>query len=82
MPTITTLKKILNKNNISIKNMNMKEIKKGYNVELEHGNKNPKTNVTNDDVEMTLKIVMAHMSENSDYYKYYNGKGKEYLISM
>ena len=40
----------------------------GLNIELEHGTIDPKTNVTNDDLEMTAKIALAHLNEYSDYY--------------
>lgn len=40
------------------------------NVELEHGSKLGKqTNVTNDNLVMTTKIVLAHLLEFPDYYK-------------
>lgn len=40
------------------------------NVELEHGSKLGKlTNVTNDNLLMTTKIVLAHLLEFPDYYK-------------
>ena len=41
---------------------------KCYEIELEHGSVNPKTNVTNDDKIMTLKIALAHLNEYPDYY--------------
>jgi len=40
----------------------------GLNIELEHGTVNPETNVTNDDLEMTAKIALAHLNEYNDYY--------------
>ena len=42
----------------------------GLNVELEHGSKfGDITNITNDNPEMTARIVMAHLIEFPDYYK-------------
>jgi hypothetical protein len=38
-------------------------------VELEHGKKFPKTNVTNDNLLMTSKIAAAHLNEFPDYYQ-------------
>ncbi|HII53562.1 hypothetical protein COT30_05175 [Candidatus Micrarchaeota archaeon CG08_land_8_20_14_0_20_49_17] len=38
------------------------------NVELEHGTRDPHTNVTNDDPIMTGKIALAHLNEFPDYY--------------
>lgn len=40
----------------------------GLNVELEHGTRDPETNVTDDDDIMTGKIALAHLKEFSDYY--------------
>ncbi len=44
------------------------EFLQGYGVELEHGTKFPRWNVTNNDPIMTAKIVMAHLEELPDYY--------------
>lgn len=38
-------------------------------VELEHGTENAISNITNDDLDMTFKIVMAHLVEAPDYYQ-------------
>jgi Protein of unknown function (DUF5661) len=40
----------------------------GLNVEAEHGNADPSTNVTNDDPSTTGKIALAHLNELPDYY--------------
>ena len=40
----------------------------GMDVEIEHGNGNPVTNVTNDDPLITAKIALAHLNEFPDYY--------------
>ena len=40
----------------------------GINVELEHGTINPFTNVTDDNLEMTAKIALAHLNEYPNYY--------------
>jgi hypothetical protein len=37
-------------------------------VELEHGYRDPLTNVTNDDPVITGKIALAHLYEFPDYY--------------
>jgi hypothetical protein len=47
---------------------NVKQFQKGMNVELEHGARDSKTNVTNDDALMTGKIALAHLNEYPDYY--------------
>ncbi len=40
----------------------------GLQVELEHGLVDARTNVTNDDLLTTAKIVLAHLTENTRYY--------------
>ena len=47
---------------------NVEQFKMGLDVELEHGLRSPKTNVTNDDEIMTGKIALAHLNEFPDYY--------------
>jgi len=46
----------------------VKEFWIGLHVELEHGRRDPVTNVTNDDPVMTGKISLAHLNEFADYY--------------
>lgn len=41
---------------------------RGLEVELEHGARDPETNVTNDDPVLTGKIALAHLKEFPDYY--------------
>jgi hypothetical protein len=40
----------------------------GLNVELEHGTKDPATDLTHDDPIATGKIALAHLKEIPDYY--------------
>jgi hypothetical protein len=40
----------------------------GLNVELEHGRRDPATDVTHDDPIVTGKIALAHLNEIPDYY--------------
>lgn len=40
----------------------------GLNVELEHGRKDPETDVTHDEPVLTGKIALAHLKEMPDYY--------------
>jgi hypothetical protein len=47
---------------------NIQQFKKGMAVELEHGTRDPVTNVTNDDLLLTGKIALAHLKEFPDYY--------------
>ena len=44
------------------------EFLRGINIELEHGLISPETNVTNDDLEKTAKIALAHLNEYPNYY--------------
>ncbi len=44
------------------------QFRRGMDVELEHGLRDPATNVTNDDPLMTGKIALAHLNEFPDYY--------------
>jgi hypothetical protein len=40
----------------------------GLAVELEHGTRDPETDVTGDNLEMTGRIALAHLREIPDYY--------------
>jgi len=60
--------KIANKLNIKFDKFNVSEFLTGLNIELEHGTINPKTNVTNNDLELTAKIALAHLNEYPNYY--------------
>lgn len=40
----------------------------GVSIEFEHGKLNEATNVTNDDLEKTVKIAVAHLNELPNYY--------------
>lgn len=42
--------------------------RRGMEVELEHGLRDPETNVTDDDPLISGKIAWAHLKEFSDYY--------------
>jgi hypothetical protein len=44
------------------------QFRMGLEVELEHGRRDPKTDVTHDDPIMTGKIALAHLHEFPDYY--------------
>jgi hypothetical protein len=46
----------------------IEQFRKGMDVELEHGSRDPLTNVTSDDALMTGKIALAHLKEFPDYY--------------
>ena len=44
------------------------QFRRGLEVELEHGARDPETNVTDDDELLTGKIAWAHLKEFPDYY--------------
>ncbi len=44
------------------------QFRRGLEVELEHGARDPETNITNDEMELTGKIAWAHLKELPDYY--------------
>ena len=44
------------------------QFRRGMDVELEHGIRDPSTNVTDDDLLITGKIALAHLNEFPDYY--------------
>ncbi|HEY8792363.1 MAG TPA: DUF5661 family protein [Gaiellaceae bacterium] len=46
----------------------VEQFRKGMGVELEHGLRDPQTNVTDDDPVVTGKIALAHLHELPDYY--------------
>jgi hypothetical protein len=53
---------------ITFKNYDIEQFRMGMDVELEHGTRDPHTNVTSDDPVMTGKIALAHLNEIEDYY--------------
>ena len=48
--------------------VDLEQFRMGLFVELEHGTRDPETNVTNDDLSLTGKIALAHLKEFPDYY--------------
>lgn len=62
------LKNIAKQAKIDISKYDTKQLAMGYKVELEHGAANPKTDVTHDDPLKTLKIAIAHLDEDPEYY--------------
>ena len=66
--TLDEAKEIGDSIDIDWNQINPKEFRMGLKIELEHGNKNPDTNVTDDDMEITAKIALAHLNEIPDYY--------------
>ena len=48
--------------------VDLDQLRIGMDVEVEHGRRDPLTNVTDDDPMMTAKIALAHLRELPDYY--------------
>ena len=48
--------------------IDLEAFRRGMEVELEHGSRDPRTNVTDDDPILTGKIALAHLLELPDYY--------------
>ena len=46
----------------------VEQYRMGLDVEMEHGTRDPETNVTGDDPIVTGKIALAHLREFPDYY--------------
>ena len=46
----------------------VEQLRMGMDVELEHGARDPETDVTGDDALTTGKIALAHLREFPDYY--------------
>lgn len=53
---------------IDWKKTDLEQFRTGLAIELEHGGADPQTNVTNDDLQLTGKIALAHLKEYPDYY--------------
>ena len=53
---------------ITFDKFSVEDLMTGVNIELEHGSVNALTNVTNDDLLLTMKIALAHLNEFPDYY--------------
>ena len=47
----------------------VEQFRRGLEVELEHGRRDPQTDVTHDDPLITGKIAWAHLKEMPDYYE-------------
>lgn len=53
---------------VSFDKFSFEDLVRGIYIELEHGVVNPATNVTNNDLETTMKIALAHLNEYPNYY--------------
>lgn len=61
-------KKIGERLGIKWNKFDVEQFRMGMDVELEHGNVDSNTNVSNDDPLTTGKIALAHLNEFPDYY--------------
>ena len=66
--TAEEAKNIGDKLGIAWDRFDVEQFRMGLDVELEHGLRDPSTNVSNDDPIITGKIALAHLNEISDYY--------------
>ena len=66
--TLTEAKQIGDDLGIRWETFDVEQFAMGLNVEMEHGRKNPQTDVTNDEPTLTGKIALAHLNEIPDYY--------------
>ena len=60
--------KIADKLGVDFSKFSKEDFFTGIEIEFEHGLVNPETNVTNDDLEKTIKIALAHLNELPNYY--------------
>ncbi len=66
--TTEQARKIGEKLGIKWDRYDVEQFRMGMDVELEHGKRDPHTNVTDDDPLTTGKIALAHLNEFPDYY--------------
>jgi hypothetical protein len=67
--TTEQAREVARKIGVDFKKWNVEQFRMGMDVELEHGLRDPQTNVTNDDILMTGRIAWAHLKEFPDYYE-------------
>jgi len=61
-------RKIGNELGVDWDRIDLDQFHRGMEVELEHGRRDPATDVTGDDLLLTGKIALAHLNEFPDYY--------------
>ena len=66
--SIEEAKKIGDQLGVNWSKFDVEQFRMGMNVELEHGSRDPETNVSGDDPLITGKIALAHLNEFPDYY--------------
>ncbi len=75
--SVLQAKEVGQKIGVDFEKFDLEQFRRGMEVELEHGDKNVETNITDNDLEMTGKIAWAHLKEISDYYTRLNKMEKE-----
>jgi hypothetical protein len=74
----TKAKRLAKEFNINLKVIPLKIFMYALNEELEHGSKiSDLTNITDDDLDLTTRIVLAHLIELPDYYQRLKKMDKE-----
>lgn len=66
--TAAAAKQVGRKLGVDWTKIDLEQFRRGLEVELEHGARDPETDVTNNDMELTGKIAWAHLKEFPDYY--------------
>ncbi|MFW9831102.1 MAG: DUF5661 family protein [Candidatus Thorarchaeota archaeon] len=66
--TVAEAKEVGEKLGITWEEFDVDQFRRGMDVELEHGRRDARTNVTDDDPVLTGKIAWAHLLEFPDYY--------------
>jgi hypothetical protein len=66
--SLADVRKVGAKLNVDFTKLDVKVLQYGMNIELEHGYIDQRTNVTNNNLNMTAKIALAHIIEFPDYY--------------
>lgn len=75
--SLVEAKKIGDALGVDWQSFNVEQFQIGLEVELEHGARDPQTNVTDDDALITGKIALAHLKEFPDYYTRLSAMEKE-----
>jgi hypothetical protein len=86
MVTYETARRLAKKYRIDLRRVPLKYFRRGINAELEH------RNITHGDLDITVKIVIAHLEEAPDYYqrleileaeadKFWEGKVKRIFLA-
>lgn len=67
--TLEEAKRVGDRIGVDWTQVDLEQFRSGMDVEFEHGQHDPQTDVTHDDPVLTGKIALAHMKEFPDYYE-------------